>query len=331
MQTINKTYSLAIASTLVFFLGGCQVQDPNTGANTMQTTPGTVANTSPAAPISAYAPVQNRDSRVVGQWANPQANMLFALYANGAYQMQVQNNQLQGTWSNPQPGVMALTVNGQTTHYRYQLEGARLGLQDPNGQMMVFARATGQATASTPQSTPTTQAVNTPLSYPARYRNYNAPVLAYLAETLTRQNPATVARGLRSLSPIGHQLLASYQAFAEQLHWVGCQADSSLLLYNSRASGRAAQNCSQTQASWQSTYQLSDGAVSPTNCSQCGTEMLRTVVTFRCTTKLMSRQDCNSFMQGIQNKMYTDHKDTIRIINNMGGNNCICGDSGCGC
>lgn len=326
---LKQLRETVIVFSLIGLAQGCQPVDPNAAGTTPATT-GT--QPTPAAAVQADS---THDAQVVGTWANPEAGMTFRLEANGGYMMQLQGNQMAGTWSTPQPGVLVFAVNGTTTNYQYQVQPGGLGLQDPQGNAMWFARAGAQGgqggnVASAPAPTPPTGK----FSYPRRYQKYNAPVLAYLAETLSKQNPQSVALGLRRLSSVAQTFLNTSQAFAEQLHYFGCQADPSLMLFDwpsARMAGRAPQNCAATGQSWQSTYSLSNGTVTPANCDQCSREAFMSVLAFRCTVGLMSKQECNTTMQQLSNQANASHETSLRIIEAMGGNNCVCGDPDCSC
>ncbi len=325
------TAALPALWALALVVASCQPQPQDTtpaGTQQYQQAP-----TQASAQPTSSAVSSSSSATIIGTWGNSQMGMMFQLAPNGAYVMQAQGNQVSGTWAVPQAGVIVFTANGAPTNYRYSLQNGQLGLQDPQGQVMWFAPVQAAPQQTTPVATTGLRGgAHQPLPYPQRYRGYNAPVLAYLAETLSKQTPQNVARGLRSLSAVGHQLLGLQPAFAEQLHWMGCQADASLILYNAQAAGRSPQNCAATQASWQSTYQLSNGSVTPANCDQCNSQILTTVIGFQCTVGLMSKGDCQAAMQQMQSQNNMNHETMTRIINNMpGGNSCVCGDPNCSC
>ncbi len=170
-----------------------------------------------------------------------------------------------------------------------------------------------------------------PFKIPRRFKGYNQPVLAYLAETIKRQTPANVLQALGRLNPTEKGTLALYSAFTNQLVWYACQADPRFVLdLSSPAAGQNIKNCAENAQGW-AVSQSHVATLTPQNCSQCDTEAQDIAVAFRCTAKLLSKPECDAYIQFRRGQIRSDAAVIQRIIHNLGGNNCVCGDPGCDC
>ena len=170
MMNRNGLWALLLVSA------GCQTA-PTSPMTTGQ--PATPAP-HPTAPDSRSAPTAAAKTQLVGTWANSQ--MAFHLAANGAYQWRIQGRVVQGSWAMPQPGVVAFTVNGSTTHYGYQVNSGQLGLRDPQGHVLWFARPVASTARPGPPSQPA----------PARPAPTNINMNDYNTQMWILNNPANL-------------------------------------------------------------------------------------------------------------------------------------------
>lgn len=161
---------------------------------------------------------------------------------------------------------------------------------------------------------------------PVRYRNYNQPIIAYLAETIDRQSPAQVRQLMGYLNQNELMSLSTYSSFANQVGWYACQADPNFSL---QLSTRLL-NCPSIMQSWASSRSFAP-QLTPQNCDQCKRQALDISMAYRATTGQISRAEFQQYMRFRQNENNMNSRSMQRIITNIGSSVCVCGDPGCDC
>lgn len=215
----------------------------------------------------------------------------------------------------PQGGVVAAFAApiGQYS----TLGGPNLLLQVLSGQSQAAGKS--QASRSTQAPPPTQGAVK--LELPLAYASHKTPVLNWFADKFEMIPPAQVAAGLRRVNATEAQLLGTYSAFGNLVHYRACLADATSRL----PSGAT---CAQTAAGWRQTLQFLNG-----NVAQAIQEATRQrgslQVAARCTDGRNSASACTAFRQTIGDVNRMQNASMIRIINNLGGNTCVVGDANC--
>lgn len=170
-----------------------------------------------------------------------------------------------------------------------------------------------------------------PLKLPRRYKGYNKPVLAYLAETLKRQPAQNVLQALSQLNQEEKAALTRNSAFTSQLVWAACQANPRLILdLTTPVTGQEVHDCASNAQQW-ATSQAHVATLTPQNCDQCDQQALNIAVTFRCDTRRLSKGECDAYIKFRAGQIDRNAATIQRLIQNLGGNQCICGDPGCDC
>lgn len=170
-----------------------------------------------------------------------------------------------------------------------------------------------------------------PLKVPRRYKGYSEPVLAYLAETVKRQPAQNVLQALSQLNQEEKASLARNSAFTSQLVWVACQANPRFVLdLSTPTTGQELHNCASNAQQW-ATSQAHVATLTPQNCDQCDQQALNIAVAFRCATRRLSKAECDAYTKFRSGQIDRNAATIQRLIQNLGGNQCICGDPGCDC
>lgn len=166
---------------------------------------------------------------------------------------------------------------------------------------------------------PTTPAV--PITIPPAYAQSKTPVLHWLIEDFERIPPAQVAAALKQINHTEAQLLGVYSAFANLVHYRACLADAQSRLPTGAT-------CAHTAAGWRQTLQFTNGDV-----GQAIQEALRQrgtlQVSARCGDGRNDAASCTAWRKTMSNVSRMQHESMMRVITNLGGNNCIVGDPGC--
>lgn len=159
------------------------------------------------------------------------------------------------------------------------------------------------------------------LAIPPAYAQSTKPVLDWLVDALDTIPPAQVAAGLRRLNPTEANLLNVYGAFANLVHYRACLADPGVTL-------PAGATCAQTAAGWRHTLQMTNGDIG--QAIQEAQRQRGTLQTSaRCGDGRNDSASCAAWQKTMSDMSRMQHESMMRVINNLGGNNCIVGDPGC--
>lgn len=187
------------------------------------------------------------------------------------------------------------------------------------GPKLLMTVMSGQAAPAPVAAAPAQKGGN--LKIPAQYRRSSKPTLDYLVDRFDQLSPSQVAQAMRQFNATEWQLLSIYNAFANLVHALGCQADQSLRLPTGA-------NCAQTMASWQQTLQLLGGNQQAA-LEQAMGERTQLQIANRCSTGQHDAASCAAYTRTMSNMSAQNHDTMMHIIRNMGGNTCTVGEPGC--